>query len=63
MNRILEHALLAIAGLGLAYFIRWTWHDIKRENRPPVTDEMLDQAYIDMLEQSEFYVLDEDENP
>lgn len=59
MTKLLEHALLSAAGIGLAYFAYWSWRDIHREKRPQVTDEMLDQAYIDMLENSEFYA-DED---
>lgn len=58
MTKIFEHALLSIAGIGLAYFAYWTWRDIHREKRPEVTDEMVDQAYIDMLENSEFDVDD-----
>jgi hypothetical protein len=60
MDKIIEHTLLSIAGLGLAYFAYWAYKDIKRENRPPVTDDMIDQAYIDMLDNSEFYYIDGD---
>lgn len=52
--------VLAATAAALLYFVRWTWRDIKRENRPTVTNEMLDQAYIDMLENSEFYIEDDD---
>lgn len=55
-------AVLAVTAAALVYFVRWTLHDIKRENRPEVTNEMLDQAYIDMLESSELYVIDDDDD-
>ena len=61
MSKIIEHVILAATAAALVYFVRWTWRDIKRENRPEVTNEMLDQAYIDMLENSEFYIEDDDD--
>lgn len=61
MTKLLEHTLLSIAGIGFAYFAYWAYKDIHREKRPEVTNEMLDQAYIDMLETSEFYVIDDDD--
>lgn len=61
MGRFLEHTLLSIAGIGFAYFAYWCWRDIHREKRPEVTNEMLDDAYVQMLENSEFYVIDDDE--
>lgn len=59
MSKVIEHVILASTAAAFVYFVRWTWHDIKREKRPTVTNEMLDQAYIDMLEQSEFYIDDD----
>lgn len=61
MNKIIEHTLLAIAGSAFLYFAYWSFKDIKREKRPEVTNEMLDDAYVQMLENSEFYVIDDDE--
>lgn len=61
MNKIIEHTLLAIAGSAFLYFAYWSFKDIKREKRPEVTNEMLDDAYVQMLENSEFYVVDDDE--
>ena len=60
MDKIIEHTLLAIAGSAFLYFAYWAYKDVKREKRPPVTDDMIDQAYIDMLDNSEFYVIDGD---
>ena len=62
MSKIIEHVILAVSSAALVYFVRWTWHDIKRENRPTVTNEMLDAAYIEMLENSEFYIADDDDD-
>lgn len=59
MSKIIEHVILAATAAAFVYFVRWTWCDVKREKRPEVTSEMLDQAYIDMLENSEFYVDDD----
>lgn len=61
MNKIIEHTLLAIAGSAFLYFAYWSWKDLKREKRPAVTNEMLDEAYVQMLENSEFYVIDDDD--
>lgn len=62
MNKIIEHTLLAIAGSAFLYFAYWSYKDIKREKRPEVTNEMLDDAYVQMLENSEFYVIDDDDD-
>lgn len=59
MSKVIENVILAATAAAFVYFVRWTWLDIKREKRPQVTAEMLDQAYIDMLENSEFYVDDD----
>ena len=61
MEKLLEHTLLAIAGSAFLYFAYWAYKDIKREKRPEVTNEMLDAAYIEMLENSEFYIEDDDD--
>ena len=57
--RFIEYVILGIASAAFVYFVRWTLHDIRREKRPTVTNEMLDQAYLDMLESSEFYIDDD----
>ena len=57
--RFIEYVILGISSAAFVYFVRWTWNDIKREKRPQVTNEMLDQAYLDMLESSEFYIDDD----
>ena len=62
MNKILEHTLLAIAGSAFLYFAYWSFKDINREKRPKVTNEMLDDAYVQMLENSDFYVIDDDDD-
>lgn len=59
MSKIIEHVILVASSAAFVYFVRWTLHDVRREKRPTVTNEMLDQAYIDMLEQSEFYIDDD----
>ena len=61
MSKVIEHVILAATAAAFVYFVRWTWRDVKREKRPEVTNEMLDQAYIDMLENSEFYIEDDDD--
>lgn len=59
MSKIIEHAILAATAAAFVYFVRWTLSDVRREKRPEVTAEMLDDAYMQMLEQSEFYVDDD----
>lgn len=50
MNKLLEHTLLAIAGSALAYYVYWIWRDIQNEKRPPVTEEMVTNMYVDLVE-------------
>lgn len=40
-----EYAVLAATAAAFVYFVRWTWHDVKREKRPEVTDEMIADAF------------------
>lgn len=37
--------VLAATAAALVYFVRWTLRDIKREKRPQVTDEMIQEAF------------------
>lgn len=37
--------VLAATAAALVYFVRWTWHDVKREKRPQVTDDMIQEAF------------------
>jgi hypothetical protein len=45
MQKLIEHVTLAAACAAFVYFVRWTWHDVKREKRPEVTDEMIADAF------------------
>ena len=58
MDKLIEHTILAAAGVAFAYFAWWTWKDIKREKRPEVTEEMVDEAFTRMLEEND-YILDD----
>lgn len=58
MDKLIEHTILAAAGAAFAYFAWWTWKDIKREKRPEVTEEMVDDAFNQMLEDNG-YILDD----
>ena len=57
MGKITEHTLLAIAGSAFIYFCYWAWKDIKREKRPPVTDDMINEAFNRMLDDNDIYIL------
>lgn len=59
--RFIEYVILGIASAAFVYFVRWTWYDVRREKRPTVTNEMLDQAYIDMLEHAGYVIEDDDD--
>ena len=61
MDKVIETTLLTVAASACAYFAYWCWRDVHRENRPQVTNEMLDEAYVQMLENSEFYIEDDDD--
>lgn len=50
MDKVLGNALLSIAGVSFIYFCYWAWKDIKREKRPSVTQAMIDDLYISMVE-------------
>lgn len=54
VSKFLEHLVLAAASSAFAYFAWWTWRDIKREKRPEVTEEMIDDAFNQMLEEHSF---------
>lgn len=58
MDKLIEHTILAAAGAAFSYFAWWTWKDIKREKRPEVTEEMVDEAFTKMLEEND-YILDD----
>ena len=36
---------VVLAATALVYFVRWTFHDVKREKRPQVTDDMIQEAF------------------
>lgn len=40
-----EYAVLAATAAAFVYFVRWTWNDVKREKRPEVTDDMIQEAF------------------
>ena len=61
MNKILEHTVLAIAGSLCLYFAYWSWKDVKREKRPEVTAEMVDDAFNQMLEDNGYILEDDDD--
>lgn len=42
---IIGSVVLAATAAALVYFVRWTWHDVKREKRPEVTDDMIQEAF------------------
>lgn len=42
---IIGSVVLAATAAALVYFVRWTWHDVKREKRPQVTDDMIQEAF------------------
>jgi len=58
MDKVIGHVLVAIAGSAFIWFAHWAWKDIKREKRPEVTAEMVDDAFNQMLEDSG-YILDD----
>ncbi len=60
MDKVLEHTLLAIAGSAFLYFAYWSWKDVKREKRPVVTAEMVDDAFNQMLEDNGYILEDDD---
>ena len=60
MEKLLEHTLLSIAGAAFLYFAYWSWKDIKREKRPEVTAEMVDDAFNQMLEDNGYLIEDDD---
>ena len=60
MNKILEHTLLAIAGSAFMYFAYWSFKDVKKEKRPEVTAEMVDDAFNRMLEDNGYIIEEED---
>ena len=57
MSKILEYAILAATGYAFIRFGYWCWKDVKEDKRPPVTEEMVDEAFARMLEENE-YILD-----
>jgi hypothetical protein len=58
MDKVIGHVLVAIAGSAFIWFAHWAWKDIKREKRPEVTAEMVDDAFNQMLEDTG-YILDD----
>lgn len=60
MEKLLENTLLSIAGAAFIYFAYWSWKDIKREKRPEVTAEMVDDAFNQMLEDNGYILEDDD---
>ncbi len=58
MDKLIEHTILAAAGAAFAYFAWWTYKDIKRDKRPEVTEEMVDEAFTRMLEANDYILED-----
>lgn len=58
MSKLFEHLIVAAAGYAFIRFGYWCWKDVKEEKRPPVTDEMVDEAFARMLEENE-YIFDD----
>ena len=61
MTKLLEHTLLAIAGSAFLYFAYWSFKDVKREKRPEVTAEIVDDAFNKMLEDNGYIIEEDDE--
>jgi hypothetical protein len=59
MDKVIGHVLVAVAGSAFVWFAHWCWKDIKREKRPEVTEEMVDEAFTRMLEEGN-YIFDDD---
>lgn len=45
MTKLVDYAVLAIAGSAFLGFVYWAWKDIHLEKRPAVTDEMIQEAF------------------
>jgi hypothetical protein len=60
MDKLFEHTLLSIAGAAFLYFAYWSWKDVKKEKRPEVTAEMVDDAFNQMLEDNGYILEDDD---
>jgi hypothetical protein len=55
MSKLFEHLLVAVAGSAFAWFAHWAYKDIFREKRPEVTEDMIDDAYREMLEINDYF--------
>lgn len=61
MTKLLDYAVLAIAGSAILGFVYWAWKDIHLEKRPVVTDEMIEEAFErDVLSKSDAEMEDMD---
>lgn len=58
MSKVIDYVILAVAGCAFIKFAHWTYKDVKLEKRPPVTDEMVDEAFSRMLDENE-YIFDD----
>lgn len=54
MSKTIEYIILAATGYAFIRFGYWCWKDVKEEKRPPVTDEMVDEAFSRMLEENDY---------
>lgn len=59
MSKIIEYAILAATGYAFIRFGYWCWKDVKEDKRPPVTEEMVDEAFSRMLEDNDYFPLDD----
>ena len=58
MSKLIEYVILAAAGYGVARFAIWCYKDVKVDKRPEVTEDMVDDAFNRMLEETG-YILDD----
>ena len=55
MSKAIEYIILAATGYAFIRFGYWCWRDVKEEKRPEVTEDMIDDAYREMLEINDFF--------
>lgn len=58
MSKLIDYIILAAAGYGFARFAIWCYKDVKVDKRPEVTEDMVDDAFNRMLEETG-YILDD----
>ena len=55
MSKLIDYIILATAGYAFTRFAYWCYKDVKLEKRPPVTEDMIDDAYREMLEINDYF--------